>query len=111
MRLKNDPSRRVRFELVYWRVHRLRSQNVPSNPIKPYPTGRSLFCREAATQNSPYGTKATRHTVQQKGTQHQTNLSRTRTKRFARCAKSKERSKRRSRKGCRSRTLRASRQE
>jgi len=74
MRLKNDPSRRVRFELVYWRVHRLRSQNVPSNPIKPYPTGRSLLRREAATQNSPYGTKATRHTVQQKWTQHQTNL-------------------------------------
>ena len=70
-----------------------------------------LYCRFAAKSDSPYGTKATRHTVQQKGTQHQTNLSRTRTKRFARCAKSKERSKRQSRKGCRPRKLRASRQE
>jgi hypothetical protein len=31
MRLKNDPSRRVRSELVYWRVHPSRSQNVLSD--------------------------------------------------------------------------------
>ena len=30
LKLKNDPSRRVRFELVYRRVHRSKSQNVPS---------------------------------------------------------------------------------
>jgi hypothetical protein len=35
---RNEPSRRVRFELVYLRVHRSRWQNVPSNPITPYPT-------------------------------------------------------------------------
>ena len=39
----NDPSRRVRSELVYSRVHCTRWRNVPANPIIPYPTGRPLF--------------------------------------------------------------------
>jgi hypothetical protein len=36
---RKDPSRRVRFELVYWRVHRSKSQSVPSDPIIPFPNG------------------------------------------------------------------------
>src|SRR5215469_11669822 len=43
MRLKKDPSRRVRSELVYWRVRRSRPQNVPSDPIIPFPNGTVRF--------------------------------------------------------------------
>jgi hypothetical protein len=39
---QNHPSRRVRFDLVCWLAHRSRSQNVPCDPIIPFPTGRFL---------------------------------------------------------------------
>src|SRR5215469_9812818 len=43
MPVKKDPSRRVRYELVYRRVQRSSSQNVPSDPIIPFPNGTVRF--------------------------------------------------------------------
>src|SRR5215469_9157842 len=55
MRLKKDPSRRVRSELVYWRVRRSRPQNVPSDPIIPFPNRTVQFSAKELVVFVPKG--------------------------------------------------------
>jgi hypothetical protein len=49
--LKKGPSRRVRYELVDWRVHRSSSQNVPSDSIIPFPNGTVRFSLHSQAVN------------------------------------------------------------
>ena|SRR5215469_5639300 len=54
MRFKKDPSRRVRYEWVYWCVHHSRPQNAPSDPIIPFPTGRVRFLASPGSELPGY---------------------------------------------------------